>query len=84
MCRVHASAERTRQPMITTASSPVLANFRGNRFLRFSVVGVGVVWIWAAIDPVYRFDWFLENIQTIVAVPSPVMLRMRFSISELS
>lgn len=84
MYRVHASAEATRQPMITTASSPVLAHFRGNRYLQSLVAGFGVVWIWAAIDPVYRFDWFLENILTFVAVPSLVMLHRRFPISELS
>ena len=55
--------------MITTASSSVRADFRTNPLQQVLFAAYIAVWIWAAVDPVYRFDWLLENLLTFLAVP---------------
>lgn len=42
------------------------------------------VWIWAAIDPVYRDDWWLENLLVFAGVPFLVWLGPRVPFSRLS
>ncbi len=42
------------------------------------------VWVWAAIDPVFPDDWWLENILVFVGVPLIVGLGFYFRLSNLS
>lgn len=62
----------------------VQPNFADNRLLQFLVVAYLGVWIWAAINPVYPFDWFLENLLTIVAAIVLVATYRRFPLSNVS
>ena len=43
-----------------------------------------VVWIWAAIDPLYRDGWLLENVLVVMLVPLIVFGGMYFKLSNLS
>ena len=43
-----------------------------------------VVWIWAAINPVFRRDWLIENCLVFVMVPVIVVGGMYFRLSKLS
>lgn len=70
--------------MITTASENIRPDFARNRLLQVLVVIYAGVFVWAAIDPVYRFDWFLENILIIVFIVLMIATYRRFPISELS
>jgi putative membrane protein len=47
---------------LTTATTAVSRDFATNRVLQALAVLCLGVWIWAAIDPVSRSDWFLENL----------------------
>lgn len=70
--------------MITTTSVNIKPNFSRNRLLQFLLVVYVGVWIWAAINPVYPFDWFLENILTIVAIVFLFATYRRFPFSDAS
>lgn len=70
--------------MITTASSAVRASLRTNRLQRVLFAVYVAVWIWAAVDPVYRFDWFLENVLIFLAFPCLVATHARFPLSDVS
>jgi putative membrane protein len=70
--------------MITTASSDVRANFRANVLQQALFAAYIAVWIWAAVDPVYPFDWLLENLLTFLAVPLLVSTYSRFPLSDAS
>ncbi|MBY0511284.1 MAG: DUF2238 domain-containing protein [Rhodospirillaceae bacterium] len=48
--------------MISTAGTPHLKSFSENRFVQVSLGLYVAVWIWAAISPVERSDWLLENL----------------------
>jgi len=54
--------------MITTATDPVLIAFRDNRMLQVLAASFAATWLIAAIAPVSRFDWFLENLLVVLAV----------------
>lgn len=43
-----------------------------------------VVWIWAAINPVFRRDWLIENCLVFVMVPVIVVGGIYFRLSKLS
>ena len=43
-----------------------------------------VVWIWAAIDPVFRADWLLENVLVFVFVPLILVAGFYFRLSSVS
>lgn len=47
-------------------------------------LGFGVVWVWAAILPTGRFEWFLENILIFAVVALMVAIYRRFPLSNLS
>lgn len=70
--------------MITTASNKIHPDFARNRLLQILVVIYAGVFIWAAINPVYWFDWFLENILTVVVTILLVATYRRFPFSDLS
>src|SRR5512133_1405513 len=42
------------------------------------------VWIWAAIDPVFRADWLLENVLVFVFVPLILVAGFYFRLSSVS
>jgi len=43
-----------------------------------------ILWVFLAIDPVYRPDWFLENIVIFVALPFLLWSYFRFRLSNTS
>jgi len=60
------------------------APFRQNRLLQ-GLAGVwAALWVWAAIEPNYRFDWFLENILLIAAVVLLAVNHRRHPFSDRS
>ncbi|MGC3973460.1 MAG: DUF2238 domain-containing protein [Nitrospira sp.] len=48
------------------------------------LLGYGVVWIWLAINPVNRHDWFLENLLAVGLVAVLVLTYRRFTFSLTS
>ncbi|MCW5800417.1 MAG: DUF2238 domain-containing protein [Nitrospira sp.] len=50
------------------------------------LLGYGVIWIWLAINPVNRHDWFLENLLAVglVAVLALTYRRFAFSVASYS
>lgn len=67
--------------MITTVNDRLTPDFARNRLLQALTVVFAVVWVVAAIAPVDRFDWFLENLLVFVAV---VLLGRYYRTSPLS
>ena len=55
-----------------------------DRYLVFLVVAFVVVWIWAAIKPLYPRDWLLENLLVFVGVPFIIVTGIYFRLSNLS
>jgi len=43
-----------------------------------------VLWIWLAINPLYRFDWFLENIVFIIFLPTVILSYYKFRLSDFA
>ncbi|MBZ0218144.1 MAG: DUF2238 domain-containing protein [Fimbriimonadaceae bacterium] len=70
--------------MITTASVKIRPDFTSNRFLQTLVLAYAAVFVWAAINPVYWFDWLLENILTIVVIFVLTATYRRFPLSDAS
>jgi len=58
--------------------------WRSNRRLQLVVALYCVLWLWAAVAPVYRFDWFLENILTVLFASCLLLSYRRFRFSYLS
>lgn len=57
------------------------------RFTRYHLVLLAVflvAWVWAAIDPVYPGDWWLENVLIFAGVPLVLGLGFYFRLSNLS
>jgi len=57
------------------------------RFTRYHLALLAVflaAWTWAAIDPVFPDDWWLENVLVFLAVPLIVGLGFYFRLSDLS
>ena len=69
---------------MTMLPTKVQTNFADNRLLQFLLVAYLGVWIWAAINPVYPFDWFLENILVIVVIVVLVATYRHFPLSNVS
>lgn len=60
---------------------------RGRKFTRYHLALLAVflvVWIWAAIEPVFPDDWWLENLLVFAGVPLIVGLGFYFRLSNLS
>ncbi|MDX2144673.1 MAG: DUF2238 domain-containing protein [Rhodospirillaceae bacterium] len=70
--------------MLTTATSRVERDFSRNRVLQVLAAICGAVWVWAAIDPVYRTDWLLENILLVVAVGVLMLIYFKTPLSQLA
>ncbi len=58
--------------------------FRSEKYPVLLVLLYLVVWVWAAIDPLDRADWWLENYLIFASVPVLVWSWMRFRLSNLS
>lgn len=58
--------------------------FLENRWLQFMLALFALVWLWAAYEPVYRFDWFLENILTVLTGIVLILTYSRFRFSDIS
>jgi putative membrane protein len=60
---------------------------RRRRFSRYHLILLGVflaAWAWAAIEPVYPHDWWLENLLVFLGVPLILGLGFYFRLSNLS
>lgn len=68
----------------TAQSSGAPTPLRRNRVLQVLVIGYIAVWLWAAIAPVYRFDWALENLLLIAGIGWLVWNHRRHPFSDLS
>lgn len=70
---------------LSTARGPgARTPFRRNRVLRALAFAYGAVFLWAAIAPAYRFDWFLENLLLIAGIGWLVWNHRRHPFSTLS
>ena len=54
------------------------------KIIRLLAVAYAIVWIAAAIAPLDRSDWLLENLLVLIFVPVLVLTRRRFAFSKLS
>ncbi|WP_178862300.1 DUF2238 domain-containing protein [Thiomicrorhabdus cannonii] len=54
------------------------------RYRLFLMLTFVLVWIWAAIDPVYPDDWLLENYLIFLFVPIILLISRAFRLSDLS
>lgn len=57
---------------------------KGNIYKIFLIIIFAVVWIWAAINPLYRDGWLLENYLVFVFVPVILIAAYFFRLSNLS
>ncbi len=60
------------------------AHRRGHRYPLTLAAVFAAVWVWAAINPAYRFDWFLENLLVFAFVPILVATYWKFRLSNIS
>ncbi len=70
--------------MLTTATMRIRADFAGNTLLKILVAAYAIVWILAAINPVYPADWLLENILVMLFVPAFLFTYRVFPLSDVS
>lgn len=70
--------------MLSHAARPNPRPFRENRFLQGLCAAYALVWILAAIRPLYPGDWLLENLLVVVAVGGLAGTYRRFPLSDLS
>ena len=69
---------------LSTAVSHIDNRLSVRHFLIGLMLAYAAIWIWAAWDPVYRFDWFLENMLTIVTIIVLVASFRRLPLSDIS
>ena len=50
----------------------------------FLLTVFGAVWVWAAINPLFRHDWLLENYLVFIFVPIVLILGRYFKLSNVS
>jgi putative membrane protein len=70
--------------MDSTKAATRIAKRSFTRYHLFLLVSFLAVWTWAAIDPVFPDDWWLENILVFLGVPFIVGLGFYFRLSNLS
>lgn len=58
--------------------------FRERRLLHVLCVCYAIVWIAAAVDPVKRSDWLLENLLVFAFVPALIFAYRRLPLSDVS
>lgn len=54
------------------------------KFKLFLALSFLVVWVWAAIDPLFPHDWLLENYAVFVVVPVTIIAGRALKLSNLS
>ena len=69
---------------LSSAVSEISNRLGARRFLIGLLVVYAAVWIWAAWAPVYRFDWFLENILTVIFLLVLAASFRRLPLSDVS
>jgi putative membrane protein len=62
----------------------VRADFAGNRMLHILTAVYSVIWLVAAIAPIDRFDWFLENLLVFAFIGLLAATYRVFPLSDLS
>lgn len=62
----------------------MLTGKRRKRYLQMLFWGYLVIWCLLGIDPVYRSDWFLENIIVFLAVPYTLYIHRTVPLSSFS
>lgn len=70
--------------MLSTAQTPDLVPFTRNRLAQALVGIYAVVWIWAAIKPLFFSDWLLENLLVFAGVVFATWLYRRCLICDVS
>lgn len=58
--------------------------FKKNLSLQLMIIGYFCFWTWLAINPVHRFNWFLENLLVILTVIMLVFTYRLFSFTNVS
>lgn len=61
-----------------------MARLKLSRYHLFLIALFALVWIWAAIRPVYPHDWLLENYLVFIFVPVFLLISRYFRLSNLS
>jgi len=69
---------------LSSAVSAIDNRFRSRSFLMVLTALYAAIWIWAAWAPVYRFDWFLENILTTVTLAVLIASFKRLPLSDIT
>lgn len=70
--------------MISTSTTRRTVGFSRNRLLLVLVASYAVVWVWAAIAPLDRKDWVLENLLVFAMVAILIGTYRVFPLSDLS
>jgi len=70
--------------MISTSTTRKQTRFRDHRLLQGLVLAYSLVWLWAAIAPLDRKDWFLENLLVVAMVAILIGTYRWFPLSDLS
>jgi putative membrane protein len=68
----------------TTANADVMSKFSRNRTLQAMILFYAGFWLWAAVAPIDRFDWFLENLLVFAAVLGLGLAYREHPLSNLS
>ena len=71
-------SEHPAAPRAATATKP----FRERRLLQALCVGYAIIWIIAAIHPLKRDDWLIENLLVFATVPVLVFTYRRLPLSN--
>ncbi|MBA3965587.1 MAG: DUF2238 domain-containing protein, partial [Nitrospirales bacterium] len=71
-------------PLTTAVTATNHKPFKDQTLLHVLIVWYGVIWIFLAIEPVDRHDWFLENILAIGLVGVLIATYRQFPLSDLS
>lgn len=69
---------------LSSAVSRINPEFSTRYFLIGLVILYALIWVWAAWSPVYRFDWFLENILTVLTLIVLAVSFRRLPLSDIS
>ena len=69
---------------MTTATSELKPGFNNKRFQQTLLVVYAVIWIYLAIDPLYRPEWLLENLLVFALLPLLFFTYKEKSLSDLS